>query len=360
MKNISNWVPPRADYSARSRSSGATKYAQIAASLLAAHVQKNLSSRDPLQMLKRNFVVDRNFETVFKTATSPATVASASISPTAFFPDSIALFGGAVACGAVIERCLRLQFDASAAITVPNIIVAGNNAAYFGEGSAIKVVAFDTSNTSLLTLKQVGAISPFTHELFDHSLPNIAPVVGDAISRDIGLAVDGILLGSAAASTIQPAGLRWNLPALTASSTSIKNDAMASDISTLFAAVAPIAGNSEIVIVASPAQFASLKIWRADLAFTVLASNALANGVVIALAVNAFVSVMGVPRFEICNDATLILDSAPRDSVDTTAVATQSVRSLIQSDLVAVKTVLPLNFGLRAAGGCAWVSGTSW
>jgi hypothetical protein len=339
-------------------SSGAKIYSQIPTALMAAHIQKNLASRDPTEMFKRHFMFDRNTEMIFKTAVSPATAATAGLSTTAIFPDEIAFFGGAAASGFLMDRGTRLKFDTSPVITLQNFTVNGS-AAYFGEGVPIATPQLNTNNVALYTYKQIANINVFTRELFEHALTSVAPLVGEATTRDIGLAADGIMFGSAAPTAVTPGGLRWNLPALSASSASVKNDAMTADVSKLCAAVAGVAGNSDIVIIASPSQFASLKIWRADLAFTVFASSALANGVVMAIASNAFVSISGPPRFDVCSDALLVLDSAPED-ITTASIAADQVASLIQRDLVAIRTIIPLNFGTRIDGAVAWITGTTW
>jgi Phage capsid family len=351
-------IPRLGDYTKLLRQKrDAVTYTNIAASLAAAHVQKNLSSRDPAEMFRRHFAFDKNTQQVFKAATSPATTSSANLSATAFFPDSLGLFGSASASGKIFDRCLNLKFDAATGIVVPNITASGN-AAFVGEGAAMPVIQFDTSNTSLLTVKKLGSISVFTHELFDHSMPNVAAIVGQVMARDIGLATDAVLLGTTATTVTQPGGIRWGIPALGASSATLHSEAMVDDIAQLVAAVSLIAGNSDIILIASPAQAAALKIWRADFAFDVFASSALPPGTVLALAVDAFVVIMGIPRFEIVSDAALVMDTVGADI--TTASVQGSVKSLIQSDLVAVKTVMELNFGLRVKGGAAWITGTAW
>jgi hypothetical protein len=39
---------------------------------------------------------------------------------------------------------------------------------------------------------------------------------------------------------------------------------------------------------------------------------------------------------------------------------TTSVRSLYQSDLIGMRTVLEISWGLRAAGGLAWLENVIW
>jgi hypothetical protein len=65
------------------------------------------------------------------------------------------------------------------------------------------------------------------------------------------------------------------------------------DVRDLVSAVAPIAGNNPVIFVAAPPQAASLKLFfRGDTTYEVLASSALANGTVLAIASNAVAAVI--------------------------------------------------------------------
>jgi hypothetical protein len=136
---------------------------------------------------------------------------------------------------------------------------------------------------------------------------------------------------------------------------------MAADIATLVTAVSAVAGNAPIIIVAAPAQAAALRLWnRVNLDYEVLASSGLAAGVVVAIASNALVSAVDpAPRFEIAKDTALHFDNSSPLDITTTAVAA-TVKNLFQSDLVGLRTIFELSWGLHDPAGLAWLGSVTW
>jgi hypothetical protein len=77
-----------------------------------------------------------------------------------------------------------------------------------------------------------------------------------------------------------------------------------------------------------------------------------------------FVVVGGeAPRLEISDQATLHMeDTNPTDLVNNAspAVIAAPQRSLFQTDSLALRMVMPLNWVQRRAGTIAWVQNTTW
>src|SRR5262249_49918656 len=127
----------------------------------------------------------------------------------------------------------------------------------------------------------------------------------------------------------------------------------------------------QIVFIANPAQAVKL-VLRAgpdfNAKFPVLASNGIAAGTVMAVAVNALaVGADPVPRFEQSNQATVHMeDSSPAQIVGgttpppTLAQIAVPVRSDWQSDCVSVRLIMKVSWGLRASGAVAFVSNVTW
>src|SRR5262249_45906536 len=137
-----------------------------------------------------------------------------------------------------------------------------------------------------------------------------------------------------------------------------------SDIGKLAAAVAAIAGNGPIVFVCAPEQAVSLKLWAPNsFRYPVLASSALADGVVIAIAANALVNANDpAPRFAEARDATIHMDTSPA-AVSTPGapnVVAAPLRSLWQTDTIGLRMILQVAWGLRNSGGLAWTDSTVW
>jgi len=76
-----------------------------------------------------------------------------------------------------------------------------------------------------------------------------------------------------------------------------------------------------------------------------------------------FVVVGGeAPRIEISDQATLHLeDTSPLDLVSgSPSVVAAPQKSLFQTDSLAIRMVMPLNWLQRRAGTIAWMSSTTW
>jgi hypothetical protein len=170
------------------------------------------------------------------------------------------------------------------------------------------------------------------------------------------------MLGNAAGSATQPAGLRFGVSAIAATSGADDN-AMAKDLGNLAAAVAPV-GGSQIAFVASPGEATKILLRSGgSFPYPVIPSSALAAGVVMAVATNALVTVVDPqPDIEASQDATLHLSDTPvaigTAGAPPTIAAT--THGLFQSGEVAIRLILGVSFGLRSAGAVAWVGSVTW
>ena len=128
------------------------------------------------------------------------------------------------------------------------------------------------------------------------------------------MSLDAALFSTGAADATRPAGLLNGISALTASALTPASEAAAADVRALVAAVAGVAGNGDVMIIASPGQAASLKLRIAgQLDYPVLASSALAPGTLIAVAVAAVASAVDpTPRFHTSKEAMLHMEERPQ------------------------------------------------
>jgi hypothetical protein len=83
---------------------------------------------------------------------------------------------------------------------------------------------------------------------------------------------------------------------------------------------------------------------------------------VIALDAADFVTVgEEAPRFEVSDQATLHFeDTAPTDITGGTPSPAVPVRSMYQTDSIALKLVWPMNWTLRRPGMVSWMTGITW
>jgi hypothetical protein len=266
-------------------------------------------------------------------------------------------FAGLSASGRLIELGMRVSLDGVGSIAVPNIIpVAADAGTWVVEGAPIPVRQGLLTATTLEPRK-LAVINVYTWELAQHS--DIEAFLRRLLSEAAGLALDAAIFDANAASTARPAGIRNGIAALTAA-TGNDDPAMMADLTALAAAVAGAAGSGPILFIASPAQAVRIGLWSLiEAPMQVIASSALADGIIIAVAANAFVSGFGSePEFSISDQATVHMDDSPAaiGTVGTPTVIAAPTRSLWQQGLIGIRMILPAAWGLRAPSGVAWLT----
>jgi hypothetical protein len=304
---------------------------------------------------------------LIKGAVPPATTTTsgwASQLATQAVSDFILNLGPVSAGSQLLKRGLSLSFDGSGSILVPTITAATSSAAFVPEGFPIPVEQLATSGPTL-SPKKLATIATFTRELFQHSVPNIEMLVRAVLSESVAASIDLVLFDSNGGDATRPAGLRNGISVTTASAATPDSEAMYEDLSTLLGIVAPVAGSSPIIFVASPKQAAAIKMRQPNFAYELLSSSALAAGTVIAIASNCLVSAIDPsPRIESSIETTLHYeDTSPLSIVGGTSgtpLPSFQSRSLFQTDQVGLRLILEVAWGLRAAGGLAWTQSTLW
>jgi HK97 family phage prohead protease/HK97 family phage major capsid protein len=276
-------------------------------------------------------------------------------------------------------RGLTLSFGTAGRIVIPTRSRTPTLAGSFvGEGMAIPVRqgAF-TSQT--LTPKKMAVISTWTREMGDHSVPAIEGLIRQAIQDDTQVAIDSVLLDANPATTIRPAGLLNGVGATTA---------------TAGGGIAGLVGDITALINAiSTSTYGNIRnlVWLANQTDLLRASLLTAtntgifpfrdeirggtlNGIPIIdsatvtaktlILVDAadFVVVGGeAPRMEMSDQATLHMeDTTPLDLVASPSTVAAPQRSLFQTDSLALRMVLPLNWTQRRAGTVAWTQNVTW
>jgi HK97 family phage prohead protease len=276
---------------------------------------------------------------------------------------------------------LSLSFGRNGKIIIPTRsrtpTIAGS---FVGEGQPIPVRqgAF-TSQT--LTPKKMAVITTWTREIDEHSVPAIEGLLRNAIGEDTAISLDAVLLDANPATLIRPAGLLNGVAGLTPTAGG-GFAAAVGDIKALTGAlITGTAGNVRTPVwIMNPQQANSLGLiampgmgvfpFRQEIAagnlggWPVIDSGTVPLGTVIAMDAADFVSVGGEgPRFEISDQATLHLeDTTPADigTPGTPGVVAAPVKSMFQTDSLALRLILPINWAVRRAGTVAWVAGVTW
>jgi len=234
---------------------------------------------------------------------------------------------------------------------------------------------------AVLTPKKMGVITTYTREISEHSVPAIEGLLRQAISEDTAVSLDSVLIDANPATTVRPAGLLNGVSALTPTAGGGFN-AIVGDIKQLTGAL--ITGTQghlrSPAWLMNPQQVNSAGLiaapgvgafpFRDELAggklqgYPIIDSGTVPMGTVIIVDAADFVVVGGeAPRFDVSDQATLHEEDTtplPIGAPGTPPVVAAPVRSLFQTDSLALRLILPVNWVLRRSGVVAWTQGVTW
>ena len=276
---------------------------------------------------------------------------------------------------------LSLSFGRNGRINIPTRSATPTIAGSFiGEGQPIPVRR-GAFTAQVLTPKKMGVITTWTRELDTHSIPAIEGLLREAIQDDTAVAVDSVLLDSNAATAIRPAGLRNGISTLTPTSGGGFN-ALVGDIKAMTGALLTATNGNirQMVWLMNPTQVLSISLTQAPSVvgmfpfaaevqagnlrgYPIIELSTVPAGTVIALDAADFVSVGGeAPRFEISDQATIHEeDTTPLAIVaGSPGTAASPVRSLWQTDSLALRMIVNMNWALRRTGMVVFTTGVTW
>jgi HK97 family phage prohead protease/HK97 family phage major capsid protein len=278
-------------------------------------------------------------------------------------------------------RGLTLNFGNAGRIIIPTRqrtpTIAGS---FVGEGMAIPVRQGAFASQTL-TPKKVAVISVWTREMNDHSIPAIEGLLREAVQIDTAVAIDTVLIDANPATVIRPPGLLNGVAGLTPTAGG-GLPALIGDIKLVIQAlVASTLGNlREPVWLMNPGDILAASLasapntgifpFRDEIKQGTLNNIPIIDSVTVAphtmILIDAadFVVVGGeAPRLELSDQATLHMeDTNPLDLVGpgSPGVVAAPQRSLFQTDSIALRMVMPLNWVQRRAGTIAWTQATTW
>jgi len=295
---------------------------------------------------------DEQVATVIRAAVSPATIGNtpALVPVTAALVDALQPLS---ASGELMARGISVTADGGL-VVVPGF--APGAATFVGEAAPIPVRQLVSSGPTLSPYK-IATIITLSMELLEST--NAEPLTRAALLESIGLGLDAILFSdTAAVAGVSPPGLLVGIPALTPSSSTSKGEAMADDLVALVVALGPAAA-AGVLFVAAPPQAAAMTLRAMSPLPNVRASSALAPGTVVAVATQAFVSMLGVPRIDSSIEAVLHM-ADPAEAFATAVLVAAPGRSLFQTAVTGLKMVTPASWGLRAPNAASWMSAVTW
>jgi hypothetical protein len=248
---------------------------------------------------------------------------------------------------------------------IPAVTPSTSLVGFVGQGQPIPVRVLSIDGQAALTPKKFAVIISFTRELMNASIPSIEKVVRQTLDEAVGLARDSAMFDSAAATPTRPAGLRNGVTATSLSGLTGVGDAMVADLGLLVAAVAPVAAGAPILIVGNAKQIAKIRLrlfGRSIEGLEFFVSSTVEDGAVIAIASNVLCSAGdAAPRIDSSFQGTLVLDdTAPGQLVVGASTASGPARGLYQTDSIALRLIMEIDWGLRSSSGVAFMSSVIW
>jgi HK97 family phage prohead protease/HK97 family phage major capsid protein len=283
--------------------------------------------------------------------------------------------------GPLSSMGLSLGFGRNAKIIIPTRsrtpTIAGS---FVGEGLPIPVRQGAFTSLSLTPMK-MAVITTWTRELDEHSIPAIEGLLRDAVVYDTSVAIDSVLLDANAATTVRPAGILNGVAGLTPTAGG-GFAALTGDIKQLSGALltSTLGNVRKPVWLLNPQQVNSASFaiatgagvfpYRDEIGqgrlggWPFIQSGTVPAGTVIVIDAADFVAVTGDgPRFEISDQATLHMeDTSPTDisTTGTPAVVAFPAKSMFQTDMLALRMIMPLTWAIRRTGTIAWLTGVTW
>lgn len=275
---------------------------------------------------------------------------------------------------------LALQFGRAGRISIPTRAATPTIAGSFvGEGMPIPVRQGQFV-AQILTPKKMAVITTWTRELDEHSIPAIEGLLRLAVQEDTAVSLDSILVDTNPATTIRPAGLFNGVTPITP--TPITGGAFAAIVGDLKnlsnALMVATKGNiRKPAWLINPSNMNSAKFitfptgaWafkeelnRGQLnGWPVIDSGTMPlNSVGVVDAADFVTAGEEAPRFEISDTATIHEeDTNPQPITGGTPSPATPVRSLWQTDSLALRLIYRVNWTMRRAGMVAVVQNVAW
>ena len=244
-----------------------------------------------------------------------------------------------------------------------------------GEGSAIPVKDMSFSSQTL-TRHKLAVITTMTEEIIDASNGAIESVVRQGILDDTAEGLDALLMDTTAGSATRPAGLLNGISAGTSAGDTAAN--IITDVKALLAAITTGDESRNLRLLIHPdrllgarcainavgvMQFADEIARGTLLGIPYIESSNVASDEVHLVNVSNLATGYDGPMFQMSNTATLHMEDTSPTAIGTAGtpnVVAAPVRSLFQTDSLAIRTILPLTWALLRTGQIHSIGSVSW
>lgn len=240
------------------------------------------------------------------------------------------------------------------ALSVPGVIPS-QAGAFVKELDPIPVTSWNF-DAAIMTPKKLALITVITRELAKRSGAEAA--VRDLLQSSAAITLDNVLFSNAAATDAAPAGLFYGVNATVPGA--FDQDSMVNDLTSLASAVSAISGD-RLAFVASTARAAQISMRAPNLRYPVLASSAVSDNRVAAVALPGFAVHIGAkPDIEVSQEAILHMSDTPGEIVPDNGAASDPVRSLFQTASLALRVLIEVDWKPRDNRAVAFIEGLSW
>jgi hypothetical protein len=268
-------------------------------------------------------------------------------------PDLISTLAPTSVAASLFREGLQLSFNQAGSIAVPTIIGNSTYSAFVKEGDPIPIVQGDFEPLVFLEPRKLATIVVLTTEMILSS--NVEALIADALIRSTGMALDLALLDNLPGDDTRPAGIRYGVAPVAASTAPDPVAALMQDIEILRRELAETAIAHPVYVMGKTrALMAELRSTHGLAPLVILGSRAL-KGTMIMMAISPdnLVSVFGdKPEVMASRHTTGDMNTAPDGQFIT--------RSMWQTDCVAIRIRLPVTWAVRSPLGVSWTVTTNW
>lgn len=251
--------------------------------------------------------------------------------------------------------------------------------AFVAQGAAIPVRQ-GAFTPITLTPKKMGVITTMTREITEHSTPAIEAILKQAMLEDTAVAIDTVLLDATASSTTRPAGLRNGISKITVSGTASIVGFIADMKALLAALITATNGNlRKPVWIMNPGDALAISLLQTttgDTPFREEIARGTLLGFPIATTTTGTSDLMGIidaadfmtatgdtPQFTVSDQAVLHMEDTSPAALSTVATpntVAAPIRSLFQTDSLAIRMIMDINWAKRRAGIFQWADTMVW
>lgn len=242
---------------------------------------------------------------------------------------------------------------------------------WVGENRSIPVSNADFSTVSLTPLK-VGALSVMSKEWLRDSSPSAEMLIRDALVEALAQRIDSTFISTAAAvSAVSPAGVLNNVTGTTSAGTD--TDGVLNDIKELRQRYITAKNSGGLVWVMNPSLASSLSLIRNALGqkeFTeinqnggilegdpvVVGHNVNANWLILMKPSDIYRIEGGSLEVSMSEHATIEMDDSPAGEADTPTAQANNPVSMYQTESIAMKAVMPMNFQKRRLSAVQYIT----